>query len=99
MANLIGERPFSAGKEYDEFVAHMKEKPLDTEVQAPESSNSDERGTPPSSGDSNIVHAADDASDKLERNSDVKDGTESTTSRIMKEIKNIIGIADTPTAV
>lgn len=87
-------RPYSAGKEYDEFVAHMKDDSSSTTAKdangAEGSETTDPPPPPPEEG--NVVHAesADAApvADEKEK--------ESGTSRMVKDISRIVGLSGTP---
>ena len=90
-------RPYSAGKEYDEFVAHMK----DDSLTAPEKNANGTEGTdasdppPPPPEEGNVAHADSGGAGSKQGAVDDKD-KESGTSRMIKDISRIVGLSRTP---
>lgn len=91
-------RPYSAGKEYDQFVAHMKERPLST----PGEKNADDAGNgesppPPPEDDSSLKSSADTikGADSSEAQKNLKKDESNTTSNIVEEMRQMLSRSPT----
>lgn len=97
ISKLIGERPYSAGKEYDQFVAHMKERPMSTPGQknVGDSENDESPPSPPEDGSS--LKSSDDTikeadSDEAQRS---RKNDKSSTSNMVEEMKQMLSRSTT----
>lgn len=58
VADLIGDRPFSAGKEYESYLAHARRKPTETASAAAESASVTSTASEPTPGASPVAPEA-----------------------------------------